>query len=99
MASIRAGGLGCPRSGAGRGRLEAAMSDVILVVLGRPEAAARLLGAAECLALLTGAARVNVLAVRTPPEYAAVAAEASLPGGLLNDLAAAEDERVAALEA
>ncbi len=64
------------------------MSDVILVVLGRREAA-RLLYAAECLAQLTGGARVNVLAVRTPPEYAAVAAEASLPGGLLNDLAAA----------
>jgi nucleotide-binding universal stress UspA family protein len=75
------------------------MSDVILVVLGRPEAAARLLRAAECLAQLTGAARVNVLAVRTPPEYAAVAAEANLSAGLLNDLAAAEDERVAALEA
>jgi nucleotide-binding universal stress UspA family protein len=75
------------------------MSDVILVVLGRPEAAARLLCAAERLAGLTRGARLNVLAVRTPPEYAAVAAEASLSAGLLNDLAAAEDERVAALEA
>jgi nucleotide-binding universal stress UspA family protein len=75
------------------------MSDVILVVLGRPGAAASLLCAAECLARLAGGARVNALAVRTPPEYAAVSAEASLTGELLNDLAAAEDERVAALEA
>jgi hypothetical protein len=58
--------VGCLGPGAGRGRLEAAMSDVILVVLERPEAAARLLCAAERLARLTGGARVNALAVRTP---------------------------------
>ena len=75
------------------------MSDVILVVLGRPGVAAHLLRAAECLAGLTGGARVNVLAVRTPPEFAAVAAEANLSAGFLKDLAAAEDERGAALEA
>jgi nucleotide-binding universal stress UspA family protein len=75
------------------------MSDVILVVLERPEAAARLLGAAECLALLTGAARVNALAIRTPPNYAALAAEASLSGGLLEALEAEEGQRAAKLEA
>jgi hypothetical protein len=50
------------------------MSDVILVVLERPEAAPHLLGAAECLAMLTGGARVNALAVRAPPGYAAALA-------------------------
>ena len=75
------------------------MSDVILVVLERPGVAAHLLRAAECLAGLTGGARVNVLAVRTPLEFAAVGAEANLSAGFLKDLAAAEDERGAALEA
>ena len=75
------------------------MSDVILVVLGRPEAAARLLYAAECLALLTGGARVNVLAIRTPPGYAALTAEANLTDGLLDALAEEEEQRVAKLEA
>jgi hypothetical protein len=58
------------------------MSDVILVVLERPKVAAQLLHAAECLAVLMGGARVNVLALRTPPGYAALTAEASLTGGL-----------------
>ena len=75
------------------------MSDVILVVLDRPEAAAHLLHAAECLAVLTGGARVNALAIRTPPGYAALTAEANLSGGLLEALAAEEEQRVATLEA
>jgi nucleotide-binding universal stress UspA family protein len=75
------------------------MSDVILVLLDRPEAAAGLLHAAECLAVLTGGARVNVLAIRTPPGYAALTAEASLTGGVLEALVAEEDRRVAKLEA
>jgi nucleotide-binding universal stress UspA family protein len=75
------------------------MSDVILVVLERPEAAALLLHAAECLAVLTGGARVNLLAIRTPPGYAALTAEASLTGGVLEALVAEEDQRIAKLEA
>jgi nucleotide-binding universal stress UspA family protein len=75
------------------------MSDVILVVLERPEAAAQLLHAAECLAVLTGGARVNVLAIRTPPGYAALTAEAAVSGDLVDALVAEEDRRVAKLEA
>jgi nucleotide-binding universal stress UspA family protein len=82
----------------GRCRVETAMSDVILVVLERPEAAARLLCAAECLAMLTGGARINALAIRTPPGYAALAADANLPGSLLDRLEADEDQRVSALK-
>jgi nucleotide-binding universal stress UspA family protein len=79
--------------------VEATVSDVILVVLEHPEAAAHLLHAAECLAVLTGGARVNVLAIRTPPGYAALTAEANLTGGLLDALAEEEERRVAKLEA
>ena len=75
------------------------MSDVVLVVLERPEAAAQLLHAAECLAVLTGGARVNVLAIRTPPGYAALTAEAAVSGDLVEALAAEEDQRVAKLKA
>ena len=74
------------------------MSDVILVVLEHPEAAAHLLHAAECLAVLTGGARVNVLAIRTPPGYATLTAEANLTGGLLDALAEEEAEAEAAAE-
>jgi hypothetical protein len=42
--------------------------DVVLVVLDRPAAAAALLAAAWRLAELRGAARINALLVRTPPE-------------------------------
>ena len=45
----------------------AAMSDVILAVVERPKAAARTLAGAQRLAVLTGAARINVLAIRVPP--------------------------------
>jgi nucleotide-binding universal stress UspA family protein len=75
------------------------MSDVILVVLERPEAAAHLLHAAECLAVLTGGTRVNVLAIRTPPGYAALSAEGAVSGGLIEALAVEEERRVAKLEA
>ena len=74
------------------------MSDVILVVLDSPEAAAPLLHAAACLAVLTDGGRVNVLVIRTPPGYATLTAEASLSGGL-EALVAEEDQRVAKLKA
>jgi nucleotide-binding universal stress UspA family protein len=44
-----------------------AMSSVILAVLDRPEVAHHVLMAAACLAELTSSARINVLAIRTPP--------------------------------
>ena len=44
------------------------MPDVILVVLDHPAAAGALLAAARRLAELCGAARINALLVRTPPE-------------------------------
>jgi nucleotide-binding universal stress UspA family protein len=68
-------------------------------VLERPEAAAHLLHAAECLAVLTGGARVNALAIRTPPGYAALTAEGAVSGDLLEALVAEEDQRVAKLKA
>jgi nucleotide-binding universal stress UspA family protein len=74
------------------------MSDVILTVLERPEAAAHLLRAAERLAVLTRARHVNVVAARTPPGYAMLTSEVAV-GELLADLMALEDERIAALEA
>jgi nucleotide-binding universal stress UspA family protein len=74
------------------------MSDVILVVLDRPEAATRLLCAADRLAVLAGGARVNALTVRTPLGYAALTSDAKLSGGLLDALAA-EDQKAATLEA
>jgi nucleotide-binding universal stress UspA family protein len=43
------------------------MSGVILAVVERPAAAARTLAAAQRLAELTGATRINVLAIRIPP--------------------------------
>lgn len=75
---------------------ETAMSDVVLVVLQRPDAAPRLLRAAERLAVLAGAARINVLAVRTPPGYVTLSPEASV-SPVLDELLAFEDNRIVAL--
>ena len=44
------------------------MPGVILAVPDRPECAAEVLAAAECLAQLTRSTRINVLAIRLPPE-------------------------------
>jgi nucleotide-binding universal stress UspA family protein len=51
----------------GRTQRLAAMSEVILAVVERPEAAPRMLAAAARLAELTGATRVLALAIRIPP--------------------------------
>ena len=51
------------------------MSEVILVVLRRPEMAAVLLDAASRLAALTGEVRINVLAPREPIHVHPLAAE------------------------
>lgn len=72
------------------------MSDVVLVVLQRPDAAFHLLRAAERLAALAGAAHINILAVRTPPGYVTLSPEASV-SPVLDDLLAYEDTRIAAL--
>ncbi|MFC0387236.1 universal stress protein [Muricoccus vinaceus] len=72
------------------------MSDVVLVVLQRLDAAAHLLRAAERLAALAGAGRVNVLAVHTPPGYVTISPEASV-SPLLDELLAFEETRIAAL--
>src|SRR5689334_5386127 len=52
------------------------MTEVVLVVLRRPEMAETLLGAAQRIATLMGGARLNVLAVRESSEVSALAAEA-----------------------
>jgi nucleotide-binding universal stress UspA family protein len=52
------------------------MTDVVLVVLRRPEMVETLIGAAQRIASLMGDARLNVLAVREPIEVSALAAEA-----------------------
>jgi nucleotide-binding universal stress UspA family protein len=52
------------------------MSDVILVVLGQPEAARALLEAAGALKRLLGGARINVLAVEDKVHVSALQAEA-----------------------
>ena len=76
------------------------MSEVILVVPTRPERVATLLNAAKRLAALTGAAHINVLAVREPIQVTALSAEE-----LMSEVEAViearefEQERVAALKA
>jgi nucleotide-binding universal stress UspA family protein len=55
---------------------EVAMSDVILVVLGRPEMAHAVLSGATCLASLMGGAHLNVLAVQEPVHVHVLEAEA-----------------------
>ncbi|MBI0539724.1 universal stress protein [Roseomonas sp. KE2513] len=72
------------------------MSDVVMVVLQRLDAVPRLLRAAERLAVLAGATRINILAVRTPPGYVMLSPEASV-SPVLDELLAFEDDRIAAL--
>jgi nucleotide-binding universal stress UspA family protein len=73
------------------------MSEVILVVLQRPEAAAGLLRAAERLAELAGGARISVLALHTPLGLTVLMNEGSIPEDMLADMETKERERVAAL--
>lgn len=74
------------------------MQEVILVLLGRPEAATGLLRAAECLAELAGGAGINGLAVQTPLGITPLMADASVPESVLAALLATERERVAKLK-
>lgn len=76
------------------------MTEVILVVLRRPEAAAGLLAAAGQLARLMDGARIHAVAVRQPIHHGALAGEALMSE--VDALVAAEQAeaaRIAALEA
>ncbi len=76
------------------------MSEVILVVLRRPERVVTLLNAAKHLAELTGAAHLNVLAVREPIQVTALAAEELMnETDAVVDARKREQERLAALKA
>ncbi|HWX50495.1 MAG TPA: hypothetical protein VNZ61_20795 [Roseomonas sp.] len=71
------------------------MSEVILVVLHRPETAPRLLAAAARLAELAGGAH----AIRAALDPAALLNDASMPEAMVDELRAAERDRVATLKA
>lgn len=75
------------------------MPGVILAVVERPEMAARVLTAVGWLADLTGAARVNVLAIRTPPLATIMPTEQILTREQEARLRAGEQHRIDALEA
>ena len=71
--------------------------DVILVVLDHPAAAGALLGAAWRLAELCGAARINALLVRTPPEAMVSPSEEVLTAQREAELRGAEADRANAV--
>lgn len=74
------------------------MSGVILAVPEHPEHAATLLAAAECLAQLTHAARINVLAIRTPPEATVMVSEEILTREEAARIRSIEQHRAAELK-
>jgi nucleotide-binding universal stress UspA family protein len=75
------------------------MSDVILVVLGRPAAAPAVLSAAACLASLMGGARLNVIVVQQPVHIHALEAEALvMEADAILALRHGDEKRIAALE-
>ena len=73
------------------------MSGVILAVLEHPASAARTLAAAQGIAGLMGHARINVLAVRVPPESTILPTEEVLTSQAAARIRADERVRVAAL--
>ena len=75
------------------------MPDVVLVVLDHPAAAGALLAAASRLAELCGAARINALLVRTPPEAMVSPSEEVLTAQREAVLRSAEDYRAEAVRA
>ncbi len=75
------------------------MSGVILALVEHPETAPRTLAAARNLAGLMGNARINVLAIRTPPESTIIATEEVLTRHQAADIRAREQARVAGLQA
>jgi nucleotide-binding universal stress UspA family protein len=75
------------------------MKGMILAVVENPQVAASTLAAAECLARLMGRARVEVLAVRIPPEATILPSEEVLTRRQELRVRAREQERVTALKA
>lgn len=75
------------------------MPGLILAVLEHPEMAAHMLSAARCLAVLTSAARVNVLAIRMPPIEAIMPTEEVLSRNEEIRIRAKERYRADALKA
>src|SRR5215472_5283434 len=79
-----------PVAGSGR----KVMSGVVLAVLDRPRCAAKVLSGAECLAQLTRSARINVIAIRMPPEAAILPSEEILTREDALRIRDSEDARV-----
>src|SRR3712207_5486437 len=75
------------------------MSGVILALVEHPEAALHTLMAARGLADLMGGARINVLAIRVPPEATILPTEEVLTRRQALEIRAREQERLAALQA
>ncbi len=75
------------------------MGNVILALLERPEAARPVLAAAQRLAVLTGAARIKVLAIRLPPGETILPTDQIMTHGREDRIRGAEGERVARLKA
>lgn len=75
------------------------MSGVILALVEHPDTAPRTLAAARTLAGLMGSARINVLAIRTPPESTIMPTEEVLTRHQATEIRAREQARVAGLQA
>src|SRR4051812_37447970 len=75
------------------------MSEVILVVLQRPEAVIGLLRVAGRLAMLLGGARVSALAMQTPLGLTRLMGDGGIPEEMLAGMQAEERRRVASLKA
>jgi nucleotide-binding universal stress UspA family protein len=75
------------------------MSSVVLAVIEHQAAAPQTLSAARTIACLMGNARINVLAVRTPPETTILAAEEVLTERQAAKIRDRENQRVRALHA
>ena len=75
------------------------MSGVILALVEHPETAPRTLAAARTMAGLMGGARINVLAIRTPPESTIMPTEEVLTRHQIADLRARDQARVAGVQA
>ena len=73
------------------------MADVILVVLGRPEAAASLLTAAERFIDRVGGSRIIVLAICSPVSAASMVTQRTLTEEAISLFVAEEQERMLAL--
>jgi nucleotide-binding universal stress UspA family protein len=75
------------------------MSGVILALLEHPDVARQTLAAARTLADLMGSARINVLAMRVPPDSTIMPTEEVLTRHRANEIRGREQARVAALRA